>query len=169
MGARGPAGKRSDERVRRNEPTIPVKKIDVAKLIPLEVEIPEPDPKWHATARNLYDSFAYSAQSVYYEPSDWALLYTGCENLSRQLKPQYVGQTFEASGESHSVMKRIPLKGSDMAALLKLMTMLGATEADRRRNGIEIERAIHAEDLSGVNGSAQVYDLFANRDEALGG
>ena len=169
MGSRGPAGKRPEERVRRNKPDTPVTTVDISKLIRLEVEIPEPNPKWHDTARELYDSFAHSGQAVYYEPSDWQVLKMTCENVSRLLKPQYVGQQFDSDGSSNSVMKRMPLKGSDMAAILKSLTMLGATESDRRRMGVIIERAIHATDMSGAEGGAEVIDMFASRDEALGG
>lgn len=167
MGARGPMSKRSSERVRENAPALPIRTVDVSKLIPLEVEVPEPDPKWHATARSLYESFQRSAQSVYYEPSDWMLLYAGCENLSRLLKPQFVGFSQDAEFQSHAVMKKVPLKGTDMNGLLKLMTMLMATEPERRRAGVEIVRAVHAEDLSEVEGGAKVIDMFADRDEAL--
>lgn len=170
MGTRGPIGKRTAERVRENAPAIPVKTIDVAKLIQQEVEINEPDPKWHATARMMYDSFTESAQSVYYEPSDWALAYTICENLSRLLKPQYVGQQFDSDGSSRSVTKRLPLKGTDMNGLLKAMTMLMATESDRRRIGVEVVRAVHNTDLETGDGEGgKVIDMFADRDEALGG
>lgn len=169
MGGRGPAPKRPEERVRRHKPDTPITVVDVAKLIRQDVEIPEPNPKWHEGARELFDSFAHSGQAVYYEPSDWQVLKMTCENLSRLLKPQYVGQQFDSDGSSNSVMKRMPLKGADMTAILKSLTMLGATEPDRRRAGIIIERAVHATDMNAVEGSGEVIDMFADRDEALGG
>lgn len=170
MGDRGPMPKRADERVRKEEPAVPVRVVDVAKLIPMPVEIPEPDQKWHNVARMLYDSLAESGQSVYYEPSDWAFAYMVCDNLSRELKPQFVGMQQDGEYVTSPVMKKIPIKGASMAAYLKAMTMLQVTEPDRRRNGVEIKRAIHAVDLSAAEGSANgvVVDMFADRESALG-
>lgn len=170
MGSRGPAPKRAEERVRAEEPAIPVRTVRVDKLIRMDVEIPEPNEKWHDVARMWYDSLAESAMCVYYEPSDWAFAYLLAENLSRELKPQHVG--FENDGEfvTHAVMRKVPIKGASMAAYLKGMTMLMVTEPDRRRNSVEIERAVHATDLSGgADGTdAEVVDLFADRASALG-
>lgn len=133
--------KRSDELL-GHSPTraIPVVKLDLADIIAQEVEIPVANEKWHVVALQIWESLTESAQSVYYEPSDWAVAYLMCESLSRDLKPQVVGVN-EETGQP--VMAKIPLKGASLSAYIKMMTNLLVTEVDRRRAGVEIVRAQH--------------------------
>ena len=131
MGQRGPVPERSDQRRRTNSPeteTAPAAKT---------VEVPAPSDKWHASATAWYESLEESGQSVYYEPSDWAVAWLIAESISRDLKPQVVGIN-EESGEP--VMATIPMKGASLAAYLKAMTALMVTEGDRRRARLELER-----------------------------
>jgi hypothetical protein len=100
--------------------------------------IPEADPNWHEAAERWYAALAKSGQAVFYEASDWAFAWITAESLSRDLKPQVVG-IVEDTGEV--VRAIIPMKGASLAAYLKAMTALLATEGDRRRAGIELERA----------------------------
>ena len=69
MGARGPVPKRSDQRVRRNKD----EGGEVEKLPAVgPVEIPDldiEDP--HPLIVDFYESLKDSAQSQFYEPSDW--------------------------------------------------------------------------------------------------
>lgn len=48
--------------------------------------IPEPDSDWHHVARQLWDACLESGQSVYYQNSDVALLYSLCDDLSEVKK-----------------------------------------------------------------------------------
>ena len=132
MAARGPVPKRSTQRRRQNKTEEPT----VAPAAD-EVDVPEADEHWHAVARHWYESLGRSGQSAFYEPSDWALAYMLAESISRDLKPQVVGVN-EETGKP--VMAVIPMKGASLAAYLKAMTALLATEGDRRRAGIELER-----------------------------
>lgn len=66
------------------------------------------------------------------------VLFATCEQLSRCLKPRYVGTNNE-TGEV--VYHRTPLNGNEMTGLLKALTQLGATLADRRRLEIDIRQA----------------------------
>lgn len=100
--------------------------------------IPDADPNWHDAAKRWYVALAKSGQSAFYEASDWAFAWIAAESLSRDLKPQVVG-IVEETGEV--VRAIIPIKGASLAAYLKAMTALLATEGDRRRAGIELERA----------------------------
>lgn len=163
----GPPPKRSAERVRRNEETIPTKTIDVSKLISKEVTIPEANADWHPAARHWYESLAESAQCVYYEPSDWALALIIAESISRDLRPQVIAYDME----KHKVIKKIvPIKGSAMSAYLKGMTALLVTETDRLKASIEINRAIHEADPEspeGVEGGV-VLDFQAYQDKMAG-
>lgn len=131
-GTRGPVGKRSIERRRRNKDS----KVETASAFVDIVEIPEPDASWHPIALLVYESLPDSGQSQFYEPSDWAAAYLVCESISRDLSPQFVAVT--ESGES--VYETIPLKGASLAAYLKAMSVLMVTEGDRRRMRLELER-----------------------------
>lgn len=64
----GPVPKRSDERIRRNKPEIPIDKIEATGT----VEAPElgfPDP--HPMIVDFWNAICDSAQAEYYEPSDY--------------------------------------------------------------------------------------------------
>jgi hypothetical protein len=144
----GPPPKRSEERIRKNDPAggAPTR-IDATDLA--AVDAPMADQEWHEVAIMLYESLKDSAQSFYYEPSDWAYAYTVCESLSRDLKPQFVG--FEQLGEdiTRATFERIPLKGGSLTAYTKALSLLGVTETDRRKMGVEIVRAAQSRDLTG--------------------
>lgn len=131
-GRGGPPPKRSDQRRRRNAPKTPVTKVDGAH----EVSIPKANPQWHPVAKAWFQSLALSGQAVFYEPSDWAVAVLVAESMSRDLNPQVVGIT-----ETGKVVReRIPLKGASLQAYLKAFTQLMATEGERRRMQIELQR-----------------------------
>lgn len=173
MGARGPAGKRSEEQLGHSPRKVDTVEVDLNKTIVKVVERPLPDEKWHHIAKMVYDSFEQSAQVVYYEPTDWAQAYIFCESLSRDLSPQVVGVTeghydpeskeFTA-GEVH--MAVIPLKGSSLSAYLKSMSNLLMTETDRRRAHIEIKRAAFYEQSAEL--PTGVTDIAAYRQDLTG-
>jgi hypothetical protein len=135
MGARGPAPKRSSERRRRNKESKPTKGKSGSKKPP---KAPKADPAWHVVAKQWYESLAKSGQSEFYEESDWAMAYLVAESISRDLSEQFVGIN-ERTGEP--VREFIPMKGASLSAYLKAMSALMVSEADRRRAGIELERA----------------------------
>jgi hypothetical protein len=147
MGTRGPVPKREAERRRTNEPTVPVQHVDVDVLEAIEVKTPEPDEHWHPVVRQLWDSFLESGQRFVLEPTDWALLFLACEDLTRELKPRKVNLGLDGRGEPILVEVAMPIPGGKLQALNKLMGNLLATEGDRRRLGIEIDRA--AQKLAG--------------------
>ena len=137
MGVKGPIPKRSDERVRRNVEDVPVETITAIG----PVEIPELGiPKPHPLIVDLYESMKNSAQSQYYEPSDWALARVTFHFLNKQLR----------STKPSAQM---------LASLFSQMTSLLLTEGDRRRVRIEIERNQNQPD----NNVVQVADLFRER------
>lgn len=136
----GPPPKREEERRRRNKDVVPVEKVDIAELVGQDVEIPVADPDWHGAARSVYESFTRSGQAIFYEPSDWSFIYVTCENLSRLLMPQPIVVTDE-EGNRTVEMHTVPMKGADFAAFIKAMGVVLATEGERRRSRIELERA----------------------------
>jgi len=129
----GPVPKRSDQRRRRNAPQTPVDTAEAST----EVTIPDADEAWHPVALQWYLSLGDSGQSVFYEPSDWAVAFLIAESISRDLQPQFVGIT----EQGEVVRERIPMKGASLSAYLRAMTVLLATEGDRRRARLELQRA----------------------------
>jgi hypothetical protein len=156
MGTRGPAPKRDAERRRTNERELPTTTVNVAELSSGEVVIPEMDENWHPVAKRLWASFPLSAASVLLEPTDWALLYVGCDDLSRELKPKHVQVGVDGAGDPIFVQRDMPMPGAKLNALLKLMTGLLALEGDRRRLAVEINRAAHGEAGEQVAAADQV-------------
>jgi len=147
MGTHGPLGKRSSEKMRpahwkRNDgkaDETPVITVDATPVI-----VPEPDEDWHPVARRMFDSLEASAHAVFYTQSDWGVIYLICENLSRDLKPKFVGVN-EATGEV--LTRSVPIAGSSLAAYTKMLGNVLATEADRRRLKIEVEMNVGDDDV----------------------
>lgn len=137
MGARGPVGKRSDKRHgHRSAAENAATKAEGAA----SVVRPEPDADWHPVALRWYESLSESGQSQFYEPSDWATAYLMAESISRDLKPQFVGFAQTGRDTTEAEFATIPLKGASLAAYLKAMSDLLATEGARRRASIELQR-----------------------------
>lgn len=137
MGSRGPIPARSDQRVRRNKPDVPIDKVTVIG----GVSVPDLgllDP--HPLVVDFYLSLAESAQSRYYEASDWQMArfcFHFCDVLLK-------------SGRPSSQL---------LAAVNSMLTDLLVTEGARRRVRLEIERASQA-----TGGDVlQVADLFRQR------
>lgn len=138
MAARGPVPKRSDQRRRANKP---VTEMTAAPAAP-EVPVPEVDPEWHPVAKRLFEALGRSGQVRFYEPSDWAVAYLMCESISLDLKPQFIGFAQTARDETQAEYAVIPLKGASLAAYLKALGSLLATEGDRRRASLELQRGV---------------------------
>jgi hypothetical protein len=98
-------------------------------------------------AKAWYLSLAQSGQSWWYQASDWATAVLLAEEMSRCLRPQYVGFN-EVTGEA--IYADWPL-GNSLAAILKGMTSLLCTEGDRRRARIELERRERTADTGTVS------------------
>lgn len=89
--------------------------------IPTKVSQPQADKDWHPIAVRIYNSVKISGQSQYYEPSDWAILYFACDELTYYLRP----------GNR---------SGQKLTAINQMLTTLLLTEGDRRRVAMEIDR-----------------------------
>ncbi|WP_256093882.1 MULTISPECIES: hypothetical protein [unclassified Streptomyces] len=144
VGAHGPIPKRSEERRRRNKGDGPAV-VQAASGPPEDLpDLPEPDPLWHPIATDFYLSLRESGQAGFYQPSDWAVARYVTELMSRGLSSDR------------------PPNGQYVAALNSAMSSLLATEGDRRRARIELERKKPAPTL------ASVSPLDAYRDLAGG-
>lgn len=159
MGVHGPVPKRTAERRRQNKPATPLDSIQVIG----SVRIPPANPKWHAIAKRLYLSLRTSGQAKFYEESDWSVAYLLAESLSRDLKPKVVAVTGAMNPDTAKIIRAyVPISGASLSSYLKAFAVLGVTEGDRRRIGIEIERAPAKPELASVS----VMDEYR---DALGG
>lgn len=100
--------------------------------------MPPADEDWHPVALRWYLALGSSGQSAFYVDSDWATAYATAEAMSREFKPQplIVGRGEHAVVEMHAM----PPKAAFLVAWLKASSMLLATEGDRRRLSVELER-----------------------------
>jgi hypothetical protein len=170
----GPIGKRDSERRRRNKPDIETTTVDIAELAKRDVVLPVADPDWEPLTHSYWESFQSSGQAMFYEPSDWMTAYMLMEVLDRWLKPQDVrtGEYRPGAQEGGEVEytftpKIVPIPGNVLSSILKGLTSLMATEGDRRRLKMELERKAAMEAAAG--GDATVTDIVKRREDAFRG
>lgn len=114
----GPVPKRSEERIRRNIDVIPIEKVTAYGNVhqpPLAID------NAHPLVLDFYNSLGESAQSRYYEPSDWQYARLVLDTINTQLR---------RGGFSAAMFPAV------MSALSNLLV----TEGDRRRVRLEVER-----------------------------
>lgn len=116
MGSRGPVPKRSSERVRRHGKPGGV----VAASKGGGFRVPAAGREWHPIAKRLWNAAKKSGQSRFYEPSDWMVLYSLCEDLS-----DYKQQSRRSA--------------QMLASIMSGLTGLLLTEGERRRVQIELD------------------------------
>ncbi|QFG10376.1 hypothetical protein KIV65_gp02 [Mycobacterium phage Anthony] len=135
MGTRGPVGKRSDEKVRRNKEDVPVDKVTaIGTVIAPDLDFTDP----HPITVSFYEALKISAQSRYYEPSDWETARFALHFADQLLKsPKPNGQI--------------------LATVNQIFGVLMTTEGERRRMRLEIERG------SGEGEVIDVADMFRQR------
>lgn len=150
MGKRGPLHQRGLKRRKGRQDAIDA--ATTQGTVEADFESPfEPDDDWHPEALALYEAAEKSGQAEWYAESDWAKLYMLCDQLSQNLRPQFVGfakqsRVVEVNGEDRLVQEDIPIagvrpmNGATINALQALMASLGISEGDRRRMGIELQR-----------------------------
>lgn len=180
MGQRGPAGKRSEDRIRRNADYTPVTKGEAGKRTAAPFVA---DEEWHPIALNLWESLENSGQSAFYEESDWAVAYFMCEAITRELKPQFIGmQTLPneyelndegvsqliRSGGNRPIQGKVPIKGASLSAFRAFMTALNMTEVDRRRAALELESG-HVGEQGPTPGQAAVLQLAEKLSQKASG
>lgn len=89
----------------------------------------EADPTWHPIAAQLWDACIESGQAAFYQQSDWAILYSLCDDLSMYKKPLTTKDGTEYHKRSGQMLQTI------MSALSDLLV----TEGARRRVRVELE------------------------------
>ncbi len=118
----GPIGKRDAERGRRNKPENEGK-VSLAKGTAYGGDPFPVKDHWHEMAIDWYESLSESGIREFYERSDWATAMIVAEELTNY---------FNTSTSRRSAQM--------LTALFSMMTSLGATEGDRRRMRIELEK-----------------------------
>lgn len=166
----GPPPKKESERRRRNKDGVETEVVNLDELVLGEVEIPVADPNWEPLTTSFYESFKRSGQAMWMEPTDWMTAYMLMEVLDRWLKPQEVRvgeiRPPEGSGGRLTYLfedKVIAMPGATLNSILKGLTSLLATEGDRRRLRIELERRKAAEALA--NDLGNVVSIVQKRAE----
>lgn len=131
---------------------------------------------WHPMAISFYESLEDSDQSELFMESDWSKAYLIAEQMSRELKPQFLGlrtavEVVEVNGVEESFITQkpvagtVPLKGSSLSALQAMMASIGVSIADRQRMGLELQRKATgpAEKTAGQKAVEQMKDQLAAR------
>lgn len=119
MGQSGPVPKRSSERIRRNKDDVPIDTVEAIGA----VDIPGlglDDP--HPMIQDLYESLQDSAQSKFYEPSDWQYA---------RFALHFANQLVRSGRPSAQLL----------TAVNQMLTDLLVSEGSRRRVRLEVERA----------------------------
>lgn len=118
MGTRGPVPARSDQKRRRNVPEQPTEQVALEG----EVSVPAAAEHWHSIAAAWYASLERSAQSRFYEPSDWQTAQVAAETLHKFLVDEKPNAQL-------------------LAQFNAMQAALMVTEGARRRVGIEVTRS----------------------------
>lgn len=92
-----------------------------------EVTVPEPDEEWHPIAKMIWESAQTSGQADYYQDTDYALLYSICEDI-------------------HEYKSRYQRNGQILSTLYSTLGRLMFTEGDRRSLRLELHADEPADD-----------------------
>lgn len=137
MGGIGPVPKRSEERIRRNKPDVPIERVRVSGFVGIpDLGIEDP----HEVTVGMYSALIGSAQAKYFEPSDWA----------------YARFTLHFADK---LLKQARPSGQVLATVHSMMSDLLVSEGSRRRFRIEIERV----DESAESAELDIATLFKQR------
>lgn len=135
MGVRGPVPNRSDD-LSRDRDSNRSERAPITKGMSRAASVPEPDPEWHPIARMIWDSAIESGQADFYESSDYAFLFSICDDMSE----------YKRSAKRSAMM---------FAALNQAFETLLITEGARRRARIELQDDVQEE--------AEVVDMDERR------
>lgn len=91
----------------------------ITKGVSRPAKPPNADRSWHPIAQRLWDAVKQSGQADFYQASDWALLYSLCEDLS----------VYKKSGKR---------SGQMLQTIYGAFERLLIAEGDRRRVRVEL-------------------------------
>jgi hypothetical protein len=137
VAARGPVPKRTEVRRRVNKPE---DGFEISNAPMLPVEPLAPNERWCDEALEVYTSASESGQAVFYQQSDWAILYLICDQINQNYQNQFLGVRFMGRGEQEAIFGKKPMPAAVLSAVMHGLGSLGMTEGDRRRIRIELTR-----------------------------
>ena len=117
MGERGPAPKRNQDRVRRHRDGRNIEAVRHGR-----VAVPRGEADWNPHAKKWYGSLKRSAQSAFYEPSDWA---------TAKIVAQEISDYFGLDPNLR--------RPAQMTAILKGMDSVMSTHQSRLRSRVEVQ------------------------------
>ena len=180
----GPTRKRDAERRRRNKDETPTIRVNLDEAIGAEIEIPappmiegkfdedgawvefdEPVYEWAQPAVDWYLSLSRSGQAIFYEPSDWMTAWLLAQQISLALEPRPVQIGTNAEGDPQYRTMVMPMPGAALNAFLKGASALMATEGERRRLRIELDRKKRADAM--ISGDGKVASIAAKREDVF--
>jgi len=126
---RGPVPKRDSERIRRNKPDVPMATIHAIGAVKVpELDLEDP----HSIVVELWQGMVDSAQSKYFEPSDWAFA---------RMTLHFANQQIQKGGR---------VNGQVLATVASMLSNLLVTEGDRRKVRVEVERTEVRENITDI-------------------
>ena len=151
----GPIPQRSEDRIRRNKDGGEITK---GQAFDVTWDLPA-DPEWHPIAIRLYEACSSSGQSAYYQNSDWALLYSICEDLShyKQGSKMVDRNTGELVNKARS--------GQMLQSIYSALERLMVAEGDRRRLRVELEAPEPKRKLASVTAIEDAAALLGVDDD----
>lgn len=137
MGSRGPVPNRSED-LSRDRDANRGDRAPITKGKSRPASVPEPDPDWHPIALLLWEATIESGQADFYESSDFAFLFSICDDVS------YYKRMGKRSGQM-------------LASIYSAMENLLVTEGARRRVRVELQDE--------VDEDAEVVDMNERRKQ----
>mgnify|MGYP003581828905 FL=1 len=160
MGMRGPTPKRNEERLSKDANNRALDEAPSATAGP--VPAPPLPPGLDPLAVWWYECIAASGESQFFEPSDWAQAVLIARVISDELGEQVVGIDVKSGVPIYATA---PMAPAALGQVLKASGVLGITEGDRRRMGIQLTRSGAEEERE-----AQILHLVRDEeDQAFGG
>lgn len=158
MGVTGPAPMREGDLARPRTRGQGASAPQVTRGELLEVVVPATPAKWHGIAKKLFDGVKESGQRQFMQNSDWALLLSLCDDLSRYKRAEDRFETLERARDKWHALTtderrdagldpfsppQAPGRGGSamkLQATLSALVPFGMTEGDRRRMHIELHK-----------------------------
>ena len=110
--------------------------VTVGTRRPVTLEL-EADANWHPIAKMVFESVKTSGQADFYQDSDWAVLFSICEDISYYKTPQVATYQNKKTGEITEYEK--PRSGQMLQSVMSNLTSLLLTEGERRRVRLELQ------------------------------
>lgn len=117
----------------------------------------EADPEWHDIAQRIFNAAKSSGQADFYQDSDWAMLYSLCEDISYYKTPKI--WTDKDTGEERTQNR----SGQMLQAILSNLASLLLTEGERRKVRMELQEKPKAPPNLAVVAEMDLYrDAFTS-------